>query len=390
MIVRLLCLLVGFLPATLLAQNFLSGQLTDRAGNPHTRVLIRALNTEFTPNTIQYKVDAGAVLRTVTAAEIDGFVLDDGTLFLSRTVAVDQSRSDRLERLSTERAPLYETQTVFLRPLLQGDVALYRYQTSGRLLYFVERAGEAAAPLVYKRYRQDNREFFNRDFQTYLLENFPHPAASYVSVKDMPYNDEALVQHLELYAATQPGVETERVVQPVRTLRWNLHASGGMLNYAFPEVQKFQSRFSPGRVIERTFADRPSGLGYQFGAAVEMSFPAANYHLSALLRVHYTTFDYRNDAENTDVRMTSLRGSPAVRYYLASTDALTPYLEGRLELVLHTGELITIDDVTFEPFFNRVYPGAAAGVLLFNRVTVEGSYGFNQYNETALSVGVRF
>lgn len=154
---RLLCLLLIGLQWTLQGQiSFDKGYFIDNAGT-RTECLIKNLDWKNNPVKFEYRTSPSGAIKTKSIENIQEFGVGTNILkFQKYQVQIDRS-SNVAEELSTERAAIFQEETLLLKVIVEGAASLYRYDDGNLSRFFYTVDGSEMTQLVYKRYLVDEK-----------------------------------------------------------------------------------------------------------------------------------------------------------------------------------------------------------------------------------------
>ncbi len=109
------------------------------------------------PSQFEFKDSENTAPKTVTLKYAKEFGFEDGSKYIRATVNVDRS-STTLNTLSSKRASYFIEEELFLKVLVEGDAALYRYEDGNLTRYFYSTNDKSVKPLVYKEYIDEGRD----------------------------------------------------------------------------------------------------------------------------------------------------------------------------------------------------------------------------------------
>lgn len=114
-------------------------------------VLIKNENWKKSPEQIYFKTDPQATETRINIKNLSEFGIDDDVTFIIRTVDIEVS-SENISKLTDNKSPVFESQKVALRKIVEGTIALYEYQFDNGNRYFVKEVNQELVPLIYKKY----------------------------------------------------------------------------------------------------------------------------------------------------------------------------------------------------------------------------------------------
>ena len=115
--------------------KFEQGYFIDNSGEK-TTCLIRNLDWRGNPEKFQYKLAEEEEVISIGITQVQEFGIGDQFKFQRFKVMIDRS-SDLTSELSSQRAPEFTDETLFLKVLTEGAATLYQYEGSNiRRFYF--------------------------------------------------------------------------------------------------------------------------------------------------------------------------------------------------------------------------------------------------------------
>lgn len=196
---NLIFTLLGILSlATYGQSNFQQGYIVDLNGQKQA-VYIKNSQWLNSPNEIRYKSTIGAEETLFgDVSNIKEFGIGDYVRYEARTIPIDMSNSN-ISSLSTEMEPAFETQTVFISKLIEGQADLYMYRFSKGDRFYLEVNGEML-PLVYKKYRKNqNSVMTNMDYKKILYDRLKCEDISANEFRKVKYNQQSLLEIVRKY-----------------------------------------------------------------------------------------------------------------------------------------------------------------------------------------------
>jgi hypothetical protein len=132
--------------------------------------LIKNLDWKNNPTQFEFKSSESSKAEILKITSIKSFEIDNKVKYVKSKVNIDNS-STFVNSLSTEKAPIYTEETVFLKTLVQGDTNLYEYNSATSKLFFYQADNGIVIPLIYKKYFIDNnRVAENNEYKDQLKQ----------------------------------------------------------------------------------------------------------------------------------------------------------------------------------------------------------------------------
>lgn len=226
---------------------------------------ISATNWISTPSQVRYKTSEDGESRVISANDIRGFIIDSKGVFVSAQLSIDQS-SDKMERLGGSAEPIWETQTVFLRQLIKGEVSLYSYKTTNFERFVIYSRDQGYKQLIYKRYlNKSSKILYNRNFRNQLWQSY-NCGITQESLKKLQYTEKSLSKYLIQYANCKSfTVEELKATKEKGRLNFYISAGAGSINGSFGQVNTLLGPNASQSSFEPTTSFRVDvGLEYKF------------------------------------------------------------------------------------------------------------------------------
>jgi len=133
--------------------NFEKGYFIDNNGRK-INCLIKNVDWKNNPTFFLHKFSENGDVLKKTIEEVKEFAVQDGDVYKRFLVKMDMSLP-QMNKLTKNKHPEYEKQTIFLKLLVDGDKKLYGYTGKNLYRYFYNRGSEVVQ-LVYKEYLLSN------------------------------------------------------------------------------------------------------------------------------------------------------------------------------------------------------------------------------------------
>ncbi len=164
--------------------------------------LIKNLEWKDNPFQIDFKSDESDVIIILEIEDIKGFQIDGGPFYERFEVDIDRS-SDVVDKLSTQKKPEFQTETLLLKQIVKGPANLYYFSESFFIRYFIKVDTRAIEQLVYKRYKtydgMDLRMGENLYFRQQLLNMLKCSSISAQKLSNIDYNQRELSKVFNIY-----------------------------------------------------------------------------------------------------------------------------------------------------------------------------------------------
>lgn len=183
--------------------NYCSGQTRFEKGffitnsGTKTACLIRNTDWVYNPTSFDYKIGEGDKIQTAVLADVQEFLVEGKCKYIRAAVKMDRS-SDALidNEISTNMAPEWKDETVWLKVLIEGSATLFSYQENGLTRFFYSVNNSPATALIYKRYQQQGVESFqyNRNYINQLLVEVNCLQSPVQTIENVEYDAKSLAK----------------------------------------------------------------------------------------------------------------------------------------------------------------------------------------------------
>lgn len=149
-------LLVFFLliSSSLIAQiEFKTASFIDNSGNK-IDCFIKDVDWKSNPTFFEYKLSENEAVQIAKIENVASFQIGESTKYMRKTVEMD--RWDKFSTPSVQKHPIFKTETIFLKTLVEGEAALYSYSENSFNTYFYSVASKNPQQLVQKQYVVNN------------------------------------------------------------------------------------------------------------------------------------------------------------------------------------------------------------------------------------------
>lgn len=117
---------------------------------------IKNMDWDNNPTEFEFKATASSVVVLETIKTVKEFGVYNFSKFVRTTVNMDRS-SDNLERMTTDKQPVFNEEELFLKVVVQGKATLYEFAANNLRRYFFSDEDAKTEQLIYKRYRSDSK-----------------------------------------------------------------------------------------------------------------------------------------------------------------------------------------------------------------------------------------
>lgn len=303
--------------------NFVEGYVETNSGKK-INCFIKDKDWAFNPDNFAYRLTADGEIIEGLPTTVKAFGTADGSFkFISKKVAIDIS-SDRLDELSHKRSPSFETQTLFLKVVVEGDASLYSYKNERFQRYFYSTPELDLQQLVYKLYALNGVEMReNKQFVQQLKNNLRCEAISEKEYLNADYKEKSLKKLFLAYNNSLGGIITTYEDSEQKEKEKNIALKLKLaLNNSGVQIQTTRDVYNTDIEKENFFA---------VGAELEYVFPFNKGKFAMFIDPFYQSYSGTTQKEYSYgqidylVEYSSVEVPVGLRYYMFLTDDLAVF-----------------------------------------------------------------
>ncbi|HET8855692.1 MAG TPA: tRNA modification GTPase, partial [Salinimicrobium sp.] len=191
---HLLLLLIAISTVNCFAQiTFEQGYYINNSGQM-INGLIKNNDWRSNPEEFEFKRSESDDSQTLRIENVREFGVDDKFKFIRETVQIDRS-SDNISNLSESRKPVFDTEELFLKVLVEGKADLFQYQNGNLKRYFFRIDDSEVEQLIYKNYRTSKGKIgTNNRFRQQLWNGLECETIARNKIGKTEYNENDLVK----------------------------------------------------------------------------------------------------------------------------------------------------------------------------------------------------
>lgn len=138
--------------------------------NKKTNCLIKNMDWESNPTKFEYKLSEESESKKKTIQTVKEFGVINVSKYIKSTVNIDRS-SENINKLTTNKNPVFNEEALFLKVLIQGKASLYEYKDANLKRYFYNKGDSKIKQLIFKSYKDDeNKLKENNTFREQLFD----------------------------------------------------------------------------------------------------------------------------------------------------------------------------------------------------------------------------
>ncbi|MDO7172935.1 tRNA modification GTPase [Mariniflexile sp. AS56] len=183
--------------------NFEKGYYIDN-NNKKTECLIKNIDWKNNPTEFEYKISENSDQSKATIKQVKEFGVYNFSKYIRQIVNMDRSSSS-LNKLSTDRNPIFQEEELFLNVLIDGHSNLYQYEEGNLVRYFYSKeSSEDIEQLIFKKHKVSGSFIAeNNSFRQQLWNDLKCQKISLNDIKKINYTKNDLIGFFTLYNQCQ-------------------------------------------------------------------------------------------------------------------------------------------------------------------------------------------
>ena len=334
------------------------------------------------PTEFEYKVSGTSESQKAQIGAVKEFAIYKGSKHIRATVHIDRSRDD-VQNLTLDRNPLFKTEELFLKVLIEGQANLYEYVDGNLKRYFYNVENSDIEQLVFKKYKLlDNKIGANNQFKQQLWKDLQCSSITLNDVERLSYKKNELIKFFEKYYQCSNLELTTHI--PQASSDWFQVSLRPRVSYSSLSI-----RSNPSSSKDTDFGNK---LGVGMGLEFEFILPFNKNKWAIILEPTYQNYvaDQTKDAANVsggklmaEVDYKSIEIPFGLRHYFFLNDTSKLFLNISYvfdmaidsSLELKRGDGVIIDDMKVNA---SNYLAIGAGYKLNDKYSVELRYFTNR------------
>ena len=306
---RILFLLITILSLNCYSQiSFEKGYYINDS-NQKINCLIRNIDWENNPIEFEYKISEQAKKETLTIESVKEFGIDNVLKYIRFDVNIDRS-SNKQNLLSNDKNPIFETEKLFLKVLIQGEASLFKYKDKSLTRYFYQTSHLDINQLIFKEYKTpENKIGTNNEFRRQLYNNIKCIDISMNNLKQIDYDKNSLLNIFTKYNSCKNSAFVN-FEEKVKSDLFKLNIRPGLNS----------SSFFINNAISSRSKDYGNELAFRIGLEFEFIMGFNKNKWAVIIEPTYQYFKAEDNditnLSNTNVDYKSLELPIGVRHYL--------------------------------------------------------------------------
>ena len=280
-----------------------------------TECLIKNMDWKNNPIEFLYKSHEDKKIKTATIKSVKEFVISNTSKYIKTTVNIDRS-GETINTMNKVRNPIFKTETLFLKTLIEGEASLYSYQEGNLKRYFFQQKDmPKIKQLIYKKYlsyhNQKDVTATNERYKYQLWKNLKCEKISQKEINNINYKKKSLVNIFIKYNNCTNSKFTN-IEEKIKRDLFNLNFRPGILN------SSLSTKHNNNKYNNINFDNE---LSFRLGIEAEIIFPFLKNKWSLILEPtyqYYKTFKvipYFKRKVKVSVDYQSIEVPVGFRYY---------------------------------------------------------------------------
>lgn len=214
---------------------------------------IKNLDWAYNPTEIEYRLNENKETKITSIDEIKEFGIYNISKYVRATVNVDIS-SDNLNRLNTDKNPVFQEKKIFLKVLIEGKSNLYEYSENNLSRFFYGKESLKIEQLIFKSYKiNDVRIAKNNYFRQQLWKDLKCSSFNINKVQNLNYTKKSLLFFFKEYSDCN-NHETTNYLKTTKKDLFNFNIRPRINNSSFVLLNSGTNRPSVDFGSKTTFA----------------------------------------------------------------------------------------------------------------------------------------
>ncbi|MFC0184304.1 Outer membrane protein beta-barrel domain-containing protein [Pseudarcicella hirudinis] len=283
--------------------TFEEGYFISNNGN---KINCQIKNKDWLSNPIdfKYKLSQNSEVKTIGIDSVKEFGIGNTLKYIRKTVEMDNS-TENIRNLTYDRNPSFQSETVFLKVLIEGKANLYYYEGKGFRRFFYSKDGlNTVRPLIYKLFLTTGNSINkNLSYRQELLDSLPCERLTFVKVQNLDYSQSDLEYYVNNFNNCDGAVVIKKVKNKVA---FNLSVRAG-LNLGDME---YTNNYSKGSFYNNL-------IGYRIGLEAEIKLPFNKQKWALFIEPSFHSLKQTKESQNlsVDVNYQSIEIPLGIRHY---------------------------------------------------------------------------
>lgn len=288
--------------------KFKDGFYIDNSGN-RVEGLIRDVDWKSNPKTFEFKISEDSKIEIATIANVEMFQIENHVKYVRKTV--DMDRWDIFSPVTVQRHPIYQSETLFLKELVNGGAVLYLFTDESFTTFFYNVNESKPKQLIRKEYIVENQLGYKTRYTNYLYKRqlLADLKCDNISEKDannLNYYESDLVKFFKKFNECK-GESSDLAV--TKKLKMHISIKAGIVQNSFDIKYQSDNRYD---------FDFGSKTQIRLGLDAEVVLPFNKNKWALFAEPVYTSFKEKGDGTifTSDVDYKAIEAHFGLRHYM--------------------------------------------------------------------------
>lgn len=309
--------------------------------------LIKNIDWNDNPTTIQYKLNDSDEINTTNIKEIKGFGIENEFKYERFNIEIDRS-SDELREMKFEKYPIFKKEILFLKVIVEGKATLYEYIEGNLTRYFFQINETPVTQLVHKIYKIENDQTAaNNEFRQQLWANLQCSEISINEAEQVKYKLDDLTKFFIRYNKCIDSNFTNYNNNQKKDL-FNLNIRPGVTNSNLTISNQSPYNFS-------------NKIGYRLGLEGEFILPFNKNKWAVIIEPTYHSFSTSTILNNTKSKIVykTVEIPVGLRYYMFVNDKSKFFTNAQYVLVQSVNSTLYYDNNKYNTKERQILPSSS-------------------------------
>jgi hypothetical protein len=359
-----------FFSITGTAQNVFNAGYFVNEDNLKINCLLRNENWRNNPTEFEYKLAIDSEVLTADIRNTYEFGINDGIKYRRFQVNIDRS-SGNANKLSKNKDPEFEEETLFLKSLVEGDADLYQFVDKDITIYFYSTEQNKIKQLIRKKFILNNVVAINNNYKIQLsndliCSNIDKGNINKAYEKRIEYNKNDLARFFLKYNnCVNPANTISHIQNHDKLFRFNLRT--GFTSSSLSLKNSFNPNMN---------TDFNSIKGFKLGMESELVIPYTQNNWSIVIEplFHYRKIETSLGNQSKVVDFKSLEIPIGIRRYFDLRDILSLYINASYGIDISLDKNVIFENDIDLDIATANYMALGVGFSIARKYSFEARY----------------
>lgn len=330
--------------------------------------LIKNIEWQYNPAEFVYKLSETSDIQIASIHSVKEFGIKNVSKYVRAKVNIDRSSED-LAKLTSNRCPAFQEETLFLKVLIEGKATLFIYEERGLKRFFYQTANSEINQLVHKSFLIDNNKIgYNNQYRQQLRNDLQCQDINFNDINKLEFFKNELVRFFIKYNNCQNASYINYGAKNWKD-RVNLTVRPGVKHSS---LSLDNNTFS----FASEHIEFESSVSFRLGGEIEFFLPFNKNKWAVIIEPTYQDFKSQKvyNSQKIDVKYKSIELAFGVRHYFHFNERSKIFINSSFIWDLTTNSTIEYDTgriLEISTFYNYA---AGLGYNYYNKYSIELRY----------------